>query len=168
MSTPTQTRPAAPGLPASAPASNTGASQEGAPKPRSGRGRRPGTQPKERPAIPADLFVIEEVAEEERGKFKRAREERSAEQQAVDTMVMETYKKWKDAGRPKAWGRMPIRRWQLPPNLVDTATFLLGKAAALHGLRLYYGQKGIVINGKYQMTFCVTDKRTKVTDAPVQ
>lgn len=166
VTSPDVPRQATPRAPASNSDSNSG---EGA---RRGRGRPVGSQPKNRPEIPDDMFVIVAVPEEDRGQFKRRREERSAKQQAADKMVMDVYKEWKALGQPRVWGRMPIKDWPLPPNLVESALFLLGKAAGLHGLKLYFGQKGVIKeeNGKkvYHLTFCVVSKRVKVEGAPEQ
>ncbi len=126
-----------------------------------GRGRKPGTPAKERPAIPSDMFVIEEVAEENRGQFKRRREERTEDQVRVDNTVMDVFKKWQAAGGPRAWGRCPVFVWALPKDLVETAEFLLGKAAMLHGVKIFYGQKGIIKDNKYQLSFTVVSRKIK-------
>lgn len=161
------TNPAAPQAaprpaPPAAPAQPSGSGQG------KGRGRPKGAQPKNRPEIPDDLFTIKAVPEEERAALKRRREERSPKQQAVDNKVMDVYKEWKALGKPRVWGRMNVKVWPLPPNLVETAVFMLGKAAALHGLKLYYGQKGIIEDGAYQLSFCVVERRMKVEGAPEQ
>lgn len=121
---------------------------------KSTRGRKPGQKPKERKPLPADVFNIVEVSEENRVEHKRRREERSDQQKGIDKLVADMYVKWVNAGRPTNWADMPIHRWTLPTRYVEDAEFLLRKAAQLHGRKLIYGHKPVV-DGNTTLPFAV-------------
>lgn len=130
MTTPTQPKPPSAPTGQNAPANTPGK-----------RGRKPGQMPKARPDLPANVFDISEVAEEQRVEHKRRREERSDQQKALDKLVADMYQKWIAAGRPTNWADMPIHEWTLPTTYADDAEFFLRKAASLHGRKLVFGHK---------------------------
>ena len=106
---------------------------------RSGRGRRMGTQSKERQEIPADEFDITELSEESRSDFKRVREERKDQQKSIDNLVKTYYNKWVTAGRPTNWHDMPVCTWTVSRRYYEDAEFYLNKAAQFLGRRLIHG-----------------------------
>lgn len=124
------------------------------------RGRPAGGAVKEYPPIPTDQFAIEILDDSDRGSYRRRRLERSAQQVAVDNMVMSVYRDWKKVGAPDDWSKMPVRRWVVDKNVEETARFMLRKAAALHAKRLIFGRE-VTVGDKAHITFAITDRKEK-------
>jgi hypothetical protein len=133
------------------------------------RGRKPGTVAKVRAELPAEEFVIEKIPEDDRGKHRRQRLERSKQQTAVDNRILAVYKLYKDSGSPKNWTDMPVQGWVLSKQFEDDALFMLRKAANYHGKKLVVGkiQYGLP-DGKIRIPFCVIDRPKKAAkETPV-
>jgi hypothetical protein len=140
---------------------------------KSTRGRKAGIPAKPRPPIPNDQFAITIPSADTRVKFKRRREERGAQQEAVDDLVAAVYTDWVKAGKPFNWADMPSRVWPVGKTHADNAQFMLRKACTLHGRRLYSGNiehgKCVDANcpcqnkpdGLTHIPFCVMDMREK-------
>ena len=140
-----------------------------------GRGRPKGAPPKVHPVIPGDEFVIESIADESKGYLRRQRLERSKEQKAVDTKIMDIFQLWKNAGSPTKWGQMPIQGWVISRNLEEEADLLLRKGASLHDLKLVTGKTQVkplpglpLPEGKIRIPFCVVARKTEVTGVPTE
>jgi hypothetical protein len=137
------------------------------------RGRKPGSQVKERQEIPADQFKIESVGEESRGYVRRQRLERSKQQQAVDIQVMKVWQEWEAAGSPRKWTDMPVKRWVINRQFAEDAQFMLAKAVNLHGKKLVTGklQEKPLPNlplgpNEVGIPFCVISRAVKTEGVP--
>jgi hypothetical protein len=132
---------------------------------KSGRGRKPGSKARERQQLPADAFVMEEIPEEERGQYRRIRVERSEQQQKIDAKVLDTWRKWNEAGQPAKWDDMPIQFWLVPNRYAEDALFYLDKAAKFHGKKLVLGHvdKAKDKPGNTRIPFCVVNRPRKST-----
>lgn len=133
-------------------------------KPKSTKGRKPGSKAKPRQQIPADQFKISAVPEEERGTVRRSRVKRDAQQKAIDDKVLEVWRDWNNAGRPMNWLEMPVKTWEIASRYEDDALFFLGKGATRHGKRLIIGDIERN-NGISYIPFCVTDRGRKRKDS---
>lgn len=123
---------------------------------KSGRGRKPGTVAKVRPPIPTEEFVVVKPNEETRATYKRAREERSAQQQQVDKLVFDSYKEWVEAGMPTNWVDMPVTVWPVSPQHEENALFMIRKACTFFGRKPYFGNiKKNAKTGKVEIPFCI-------------
>jgi hypothetical protein len=139
------------------------------------RGRKAGQPAKEHKVIPNSEYAMEDIAEDTRGFLKRQRIERSAQQIAVDARVLEIKQEWDAEGQPKNWNYMPVKGWVISKEFEEEALFQLGKAAALHSLKLVVGKiqrkplpKLPLPDGKVRIPFCVVSRRTQVTGLPAE
>lgn len=124
------------------------------------RGRRPGSKAKVRAELPADAFMISAVPVEERGTVRRKRVERSKQQLAIDSKVLDVWREWVATGRQTDWLKMPVKYWTIEKRFAEDAQFYLDKGARLHGKKLVIGDilPAEDAPGKVRIPFCVIDR----------
>lgn|SRR5258708_6196454 len=110
-----------------------------------------------------DMVIKKPVTVEERVKYRRKREERSEIQQMVDKLVLEAYREWLAAGKPRKVIDMPLTVWTIRKAKEEDARFMLGKAAALIQRQLRYGDCPET-GGKVELAFYVIDRAVKVVE----
>jgi hypothetical protein len=136
MTTPTlQTAPApaTPSKPAAAPADGKG------------RGRRPGIPAKIRADIPADEMQLNILPEKEKADLRRKREERSAQQKAVDEIVYNVFEenvaRRIDNGTIADWADLFVYDWPITLTHEETAMFLINKGCRLYNRKPIWGER---------------------------
>jgi hypothetical protein len=138
---------------------------------KSGRGRKPGSKARVRATLPPEAFVMETVEADDRGKLRRVRVERDAQQIAIDTKVLSCYKEWVAAGKPDKWTDAPITSWPIEKKYADDALFFLHKAADFHGKKLVVGKVSAkdetgkpYTDGKVRIPFYVRDRKSSASE----
>lgn len=112
-----------------------------------------------------DMVIRRPKTVEEKVKYRRKREERTAIQQSVDALVLNAYKEWLAVGKPRKFVDVPLVIWEIRKNKEEDARFMLGKAAALIQRQLRFGDCPEA-NGKVELAFYVLDRAVKVAGAP--
>lgn len=109
--------------------------------PKKKRGRAKGQPIVKRAPLSAEAFQnVRVVTEDEKGKLKKRREERGEQQEAIDEIVRENYKQWRDdAGMTLNWADMPVIAWVVPRSDYENLIFMLNKALRLEGRKMVWG-----------------------------
>jgi len=125
---------------------------------KSKRGRKPGSQPKQRPEIPDEEFeTFGYTPATERVSHKRRREPISEKQAAINQTIGENYDDWLKAGSPANWADMPVIHWTVSRSFEETADFMLKKAIQAHGRKFAWGER-VYTDDKVTIYFCVIAK----------
>lgn len=109
--------------------------------PKKKRGRAKGQPIVKRAPLSAEAFQnVRVVTEDEKGKLKKRREERGEQQEAIDEIVRENYKQWRDdSGQTLNWADMPVIAWVVPRSDYENLIFMLNKALRLEGRKMVWG-----------------------------
>lgn len=113
--------------------------------PKKGRGRKPGQEPKVRPDIPMEEFVIHELSGKKKADLRRKREPRGEQQEMVDTIVWEVFQENKengyDRGTVRDWADLAVYDWAVSKTHAETAEFRVQKAGTLYTRQIIFGEK---------------------------
>lgn len=107
---------------------------------------------------------------------------RSAQQKAMDAVAVKAYEKWREAGKPTAWNKIPVITYFLDPSEVPGYRYLIRHACAIVppaadsvGVRVRFGNEFTLSEamaakigapdkaGKIVLTWAAVDKRANET-----
>lgn len=110
-----------------------------------GRGRKPGIEAKVRPDIPAEEMQLIVLPAKQKADLRRKREERKAQQKAVDTIVYDVFEEnvaiGMDHGTVANWADLYVYDWPISKTHAENAQFMLDKACRLYNRRLILGEQ---------------------------
>jgi len=109
-----------------------------------GRGRKKGVPPKVRPEIPEAQVVVIQMGAKESADARRKREPRSDRQKQIDQIVYNIYQanlaRGLAGGTIADWSDLEIYDWPIGSEYVETAQWMVTKAALFYGRRVIYGE----------------------------